>query len=153
MTRTAGTPPASSTRVWVPAGGLGMKRAAASRHSRICGTLAAGRSRRLMNQRTPRRTSSARKLMTSPGNARDGWATSRRSESRGGAVKVVGGGALDAGGDDLAHPQGPPTGNEYAAVDFRRVGAAASLRHGRPDLVDEDRLTRADLSPQAPGRD
>src|ERR1700730_7946003 len=154
-TRTAGTPPASSLIVSVPAGGFGIKRSADRRHCRISATVAPGRSRRLRNKRTPRRTSSARKLMNSLADAADRGRSpaSRRSKSYGRAVQIVRVGALDAGRDDLTHPQRSPAGEEDAPVDFRSVGVAAPLRDRGPDLVDDDLLTRTDLPLQAFGRD
>src|ERR1700719_1985727 len=154
-TRTAGTPPASSLIVCVPAGGFGIKRSADRRHCRISATVAPGRSRRLRNKRTPRRTSSARKLMNSLADAsgRGRSRASGRSKSYDRAMQIVRIGTLDTGRDDLAHPQRSPAGEEDAPVDFRRVGVAAPGRDRRPDLVDDDLLTRTDLPPQALGRD
>src|SRR6266571_580756 len=69
------------------------------------------------------------------------------------AVQVVGVGALDLHGRDLAHAQRPPGAHMHRAVDLRGVAAAAALGAGRTDRVDDDRLARADLALQALGRD
>ncbi len=58
----AGTPPASTRTVSVPRGGSGTKRSMARNFSRDCAS-GKPRLRRLINQRVPRRTILARRLI------------------------------------------------------------------------------------------
>ncbi|KAG5730884.1 hypothetical protein E4T56_gene5711, partial [Termitomyces sp. T112] len=69
------------------------------------------------------------------------------------AVQIVLVGAPDLRGDDLADLQRPAARQIHSAVDLRRIGPGATLGHGRPDLVDDDLLARADLALEAAGRD
>src|SRR5262245_29592723 len=69
-----------------------------------------------------------------------------RLESDCSSMQVVFLGSLDLDGRDLTHAQRPATRHIDRAVDLRRVALAAALGNGRPDLVDDHRLARADLA-------
>src|SRR6185312_5605393 len=75
------------------------------------------------------------------------------SESGDAAVQIVLVGAFDFGGDNVTDVQRAAAGEVDRAVDLGGVCPGTTLRHGRPDLVDDDLLARADLALQAMRRD
>src|ERR1043165_8581349 len=61
-------------------------------------------------------------------------------ETYGGAVQIIGAGALDLDGGDLADLERPMRADVDGAVDLRRVAARAADGAAVLDLVDDHRL-------------
>src|ERR1700736_1964661 len=77
-------------------------------------------------------------VMTRPYIATAGGVKRLWSKTGNAAVQVIGVGAFDLRGDDLADAQRAAARDIDRAVDIGRVRLGAALRDGRSDLVDDD---------------